>query len=299
VARIAKEKISINANFYNDLGVDSLMKVEILAAVHKETGMDIPERLAYEINTFGDLVKFGKEYQAGRGGDELGQDEEIEDFIRKNARLKIAHNLAYFIFRLFFKAYFKQSVLGLENIPNHRSFIIAANHASMLDFPLILTSLPFGKMKNVFAPAAKDYFYAKKYRRSAVELLFNTFPFERMGDFIKGLKTCETLVKKGYSIILFPEGTRNPEGRLESFKPGLGSLAHHLKVPILPVYIHGAFAALPKGKIMPKGERITVYFGQAIYPDKLDFSRLQSDYEKYVFLSDLAFQEVRQLKERS
>jgi long-chain acyl-CoA synthetase len=205
--------------------------------------------------------------------------------------------MAYFIFKGLFKTYFRKSVSGLSNVPCGGSFIIAANHSSLLDFPLILTSLPFSRMKDVFAPAAKDYFYAKRYRKAIVEILFNTFPFERMGDFMKGLRICEALIKDGRSIILFPEGTRVKEDRLQPFKPGLGSLALNLNVPILPVYIAGAFAALPKGRVLPLPEKIRIYFGKVILPDQPGLSQFKTDYEKYVYLSNLAYEAVKGLKE--
>jgi long-chain acyl-CoA synthetase len=297
LVKVSPEKVKINSNLYNDLAVDSLMKVELLVAIHKELNIDIPDRLSYEINTFSDLVKFSKEYKAGRSGDETGLRSEIDDFIRTNAIFKLTHNAAYFIFKALFKLYFKKSVFGLENVPSQGSFIIAANHTSLLDFPLILTSLPFSKMKNVFAPAAKDYFYSKKYRKAIVELLFNTFPFERMGDFMKGLKICEALIKNNHSIILFPEGTRVIQDSLQPFKPGIGTLALNLNVPILPVYIEGAVKALPKGKVLPLPEKIEIHLGKVIHPAQLDLSKLQTNYEKYVYLSELAFNEIKRLKE--
>jgi len=297
IAKIRAEKIKVNAHLYNEMGIDSLMKVEILAGIQKELGVNIPDRLSYEITTLSDLVKFTREYQAGRGGDEIGLRSEINDFISRNTRFKITHNAAYFIFKTLFRMYFRKTVSGLENIPTSGSFIIAANHSSLLDFPLILTSLPFNKMKDIFAPAAKDYFYAKRYRKAMIEILFNTFPFERMGDFMKGLKICESIVKNNRSIILFPEGTRVMEDKLQPFKPGLGSLAINLKVPILPVYIKGAFKALPKGRAFPLPEKIKVHFGNVIHPDQLDLSNLKTNYEKYVYLSGIAFNEVNKLKE--
>lgn len=298
VIKISPEEIKLNSNLYNDLGVDSLMKVEILSAIQKEEKVDIPDRLTYEINTFSDLAKFTKEYKEGRSQDEAGLDAEIDSFIRKNMGSKPMHNLAYFIFRWLFKIYFGKRIVGLQNIPDEGSFIIAANHSSLLDFPLVLTSLPYKKMKNVFAPAAKDYFYARSYRKALVELLFNTFPFERMGDFMKGLKVCEALLKGRYSIILFPEGTRVKEDKVQPFKPGLGSLALNLKVPVLPVYIDGAIRALPKGKTLPLPKRITLYFGEVIFPEQLDLSGCLSNYEKYALISQKAFEAVKALKDR-
>ncbi len=296
LTKISPDRIKAPANLYNDLGVDSLMKVEILSALDNKLSINIPDRFVYEINTFGDLVRFTKEYNQGRSADDPQLNKEINEFIRKNLKQKALHNFSYFLFKGIFKIYFKKSVYGRENLPKSGSFVIAANHTSLLDFPLILSSLPYSIMKNVFAPAAKDYFYTKKYRRAMVELLFNTFPFERMGDFMKGLKTCEALIKDNRSIILFPEGSRTLEDKLRPFKPGLGSLALNLKVPILPVYIKGAQEALPKGKILPLPKKITVIFGKPIFLDKLDFSQCATNYERYLFISNLTFKEVEKLQ---
>jgi 1-acyl-sn-glycerol-3-phosphate acyltransferase len=296
LAGLGHEKITAGANLYNDLAVDSLMKVEVLAAIHKELGIDIPDRLAYEMNTFADVVKFCREYKAGRSGDDAGIKQEVDTFVAGHTGSKFSHAAAYFAFRVLFGLYFRKSVQGLENLPAQKSFIIAANHSSLLDFPLILTSMPFTKIHEVFAPAARDYFYSTVYRKMLVETLFNTFPFERMGDFMKGLKICEALLKDNRSIILFPEGTREREEGIQSFKPGLGSLALHLNVPIVPVYIKGAGKAMPKGAKFPVPAKISVSFGGPIYPDQLDMGHLRTDYEKYVYISSAAFAAVKKLK---
>ncbi len=295
--KVAPEKVTAGANLYNDLAVDSLMKVEMLAAIHKELGIDIPDSLAYEMNTLADAARFCKEYKAGRSGDEAGLAQEIGAFASGHPGSKFSHAAAYFVFRALFGSYFRKSVRGLENLPAQRSFIIAANHSSLLDFPLILTSLPFRKIHEVFAPAARDYFYTTASRKLLIESLFNTFPFERMGDFMKGLKICEALIKAGRSIIIFPEGTRENEDALQSFKPGLGSLALHLNVPIVPVYIEGAGKAMPKGAKVPLPGRITVTFGKPIYPDRMDTGRCQSDYEKYTCIAAAVFNAVKELRE--
>lgn len=298
ITKINPNKISLQSNLYNDLGVDSLMKVEILTALDQELGINIPDSFAYEINTFSDLVRFAKEYKSGRSGDETEGIEEIDSFIKGNTRTKFSHTAAYFAFRWLFAVYFRKQISGIENLPKKGSFIIAANHSSMLDFPLILTSVPFKNMKDIFIPAAQDYFYVNKYRKTIVEFLFNTFPFERIGDFVKGLKICEELIKQGNSVILFPEGTRSIEGDIHTFKPGLGSLAYNLKVPIIPTYIKGAHEALGKGCTLPLPRKIEICFGETIYPDKLNLYNLKTNYEKYTYISNLVFERVKRLKER-
>lgn len=289
-------KINPESNLSDDLGVDSLMKVEIVMALEKSEGITLSDKSAYEIKTFSDLVRLVKECKNGKNDERPGTDDEVEKSIRNNVRLDLVHDASYFIFKGMFGLYFRKSLHGIENLPKDKSFIIAANHSSMLDFPLLITCIPFSRMKDVLAPAAKDYFYAKPARRTAVSLLFNTFPFERLGDFIKGLKACERLIAQGKSLILFPEGTRNQEGGLLPFKPGLGLLAYDLKVPVVPVYIKGAFEALPKGRLFPYPKKIEIFFGKPVDVKKIDLSGSKSDYEKYLKISEEVFKEVKRLK---
>ena len=275
--------IQMSSHLYADLAIDSLLKVEILVALQKEQRIRIPERFVYEISTFTDLVKFAKEYQEREDIEEFNPQKEVDEILNRNLRLEFFHNISYFICKAFFRTYCRCSVVGIEHIPSDKSFIVAANHTSLLDFPLILTSLPFVKTKHILAPAAQDYFYSKSVRKTIVELLFNTFPFERMGDFLKGMKVCEGLLKRGKSIILFPEGTRNIESTLKSFKPGIGSLSSGLNVPIVPVYVKGAFDALPKGARVPLPKKIRLYFGKPIYPQDVE-----SKEQRYIFYKKIA-----------
>lgn len=262
--KVPTEKIPMDANLFNDLGIDSLLKVELLCAIEKKFSVHIPDEAAYQINIFSDLVRFMKEYQAGGKDEDLVEDVDVSGLIRDNPLLRITRTCTYFFLRTFLRVYFRHQVKGPEHIPSTGSFIIGANHVSLLDFPLILCSLPYARMKEVIAPAAQDFFYTKPLRRLVVEFGFNTFPFERMGNFVKGLKICSKLIQMGKSIILFPEGRRSQTGVLGKFKPGIGALAFDLNIPIVPCYIHGAYEALPKGKVIPRARRIEIVFGDPL-----------------------------------
>ncbi|MCP4458670.1 MAG: 1-acyl-sn-glycerol-3-phosphate acyltransferase, partial [Cytophagales bacterium] len=67
---------------------------------------------------------------------------------------------------------------------------------------------------------------------------------------------------------LMGQGTRSPNGNLMKFKPGIGMLSFELDVPVLPVFIKGAFEALPKGARFPRPKSIEIHFGNPIYPCK-------------------------------
>lgn len=285
IAKVERSLIKPYSHLYNELGMDSLMKIELLCAVEKHLGIRIPDEIAYEVNTFADLVRFSEEYKQGRADDVTIKEKDIYPVINKSILVSLTRALSYFAFKIFAKIYFRLKIEGSKNIPKGQSFIIAANHSSHLDFPVIFSSLPYSKMKDVVAPAAQDYFYTNPLRRRLVELAFNTFAFERMGNFVHSLKICSEIIKRGKSIILFPEGTRSIEGKLQPFKPGVSSLSFELGVPIIPTYIAGAYEVLPKGSVFPKPGIIRVYFGKPIYPDAYRrLCREKTNYEIYTII---------------
>jgi len=261
---------------YSDLGIDSLQKVELICSIEKRLQANISDQIAYEIATFKDLVRFVKEYKEGRRdlADDLGAD--VRGILKKNRIFYLSRLFTVIILKFFFKTYLKVKVRGGRNIPRQGSFIIAANHCSHLDFPILFSSLPLGKTVDVVAPAAADYFYKNRFRKILIEMSFNTFAFERFGNFVRGLHICRELLKRGKSIILFPEGTRSKEKVMADFKPGIGALSCELQVPILPVYIRGTSQALPKGKFLIKSQAVRVIIGEPVPP-----GQVKGDYNLY------------------
>jgi 1-acyl-sn-glycerol-3-phosphate acyltransferase len=222
--------------------------------------------MAYEINTFQDLIKFVHEYQEGRKDIEIDWNKEIKKILKKAKIFYLPRLFTVLLLKILFRAYFRLKVKGAKNLPHKGSFIIVANHSSHLDFPLLFSSFPLARSNNVLAPAAADYFYKNKLRQILVECSLNTFPFERFGNFMQSLKLCKELLKRGHSLILFPEGKRSPSGEVQDFKPGVGALSCELDIPIIPVYIDGAHKALAKGNFFIKPSRITISIGSPFYP---------------------------------
>jgi 1-acyl-sn-glycerol-3-phosphate acyltransferase len=144
--------------------------------------------------------------------------------------------------------------------------VIVANHTSHLDTALLLTTLPTKWRRKVTVGAAADYFFDAWWRAIGSALVFATFPIERHGQ---GLSDTPTkLLEDGWSIVMFPEGTRSPDGWTRRFRPGAAALARAHNVPIVPVAIRGSFAAMPRGRSWPKPGRppVHVRYGAALYP---------------------------------
>jgi 1-acyl-sn-glycerol-3-phosphate acyltransferase len=144
--------------------------------------------------------------------------------------------------------------------------VIVANHTSHLDTALLLTTLPVTWQRRVTVGAAADYFFDAWWRAIGSALVFATFPIERHGQGLSD--TPAKLIEDGWSIVMFPEGTRSPDGWTRRFRPGAAALARSHDIPIVPVAISGSFAAMPRGRNWPKPGRppVHVRYGRPIRP---------------------------------
>lgn len=144
--------------------------------------------------------------------------------------------------------------------------IFVANHSSHLDTALLLTTLPPRWLRRVAVGAAADYFFDAWWRAVGSALAFSTFPVERSGVGLS--QTPSALLADGWSLVVFPEGTRSPDGWVQRFRLGAAHLAVEHRVPVVPVAIVGSFAAMPRGRSWPRPGRpeVHVRYGAAIRP---------------------------------
>jgi 1-acyl-sn-glycerol-3-phosphate acyltransferase len=145
--------------------------------------------------------------------------------------------------------------------------IFAANHCSHLDAPLVLTSLPERWRARTAVGAASDYFFDVWWRGVATALAFNAFPVERTGP-RRSTGTALALLEEGWSILVFPQGTRSHDGWITDFRAGAAFLALRAMVPVVPVAIAGTFHAMPRGRAWPAPGRppVRVRFAPAVQP---------------------------------
>ncbi len=141
--------------------------------------------------------------------------------------------------------------------------IFAANHSSHLDAPLILCSLPQAWRRRTLVTAAADYFFDAWWRAAGTALAFGTVPLDRRATTASSSSTPRELLDTGWNLLIFPEGTRSVDGQLGEFKSGTARLALSAGVPIVPIGIRGAYAAMPRGRAWPvPGRRaISVRYG--------------------------------------
>lgn len=143
---------------------------------------------------------------------------------------------------------------GMRNLESLKPpFIMVANHSSHLDAPLLMGFLPRRLSKHLASAAAADYFFETWYKALPTKLFFNSFPVARQGHSNRAGKRgfAGDLLSAGVPILLFPEGTRSRTGAMTNFTPGAAALSISRNVPVLPVALVGAYAAMPYGATVP------------------------------------------------
>ncbi|MBK9070238.1 MAG: AMP-binding protein [Myxococcales bacterium] len=149
---------------------------------------------------------------------------------------------------------------GKIHVPPFGGYIVAANHSSHLDMGLCKYAL--GEQGDALvALAAKDYFFDDPVRRMYFENFTNLVPMERHGSLRESLAVASDVIRNGYILLIFPEGTRSETGEMIDFKPSLGYLAMQNKCGILPMFLDGTHRALPRGAYLPKHRDVAAHIG--------------------------------------
>lgn len=157
-----------------------------------------------------------------------------------------------------------KSLDRLAALDEDRPVIFAANHHSHADTPLMLRTLPQPWRDKLFVAAAADYFFPNRLTATASALVLNAIPIERTKVTRRSALDAAALIDDGWSLLIYPEGGRSPDGWGQPFRGGAAYLAIKCDVAVVPVYIQGTDKILPKGTNRPTPGRTTVTFGEPI-----------------------------------
>ncbi|MGI9608047.1 MAG: lysophospholipid acyltransferase family protein [Acidimicrobiales bacterium] len=144
--------------------------------------------------------------------------------------------------------------------------IFAANHHSHIDTPLLLSSLPTPWRHRVVVGAAADYFFGTRVTGALSALVIGAIPIDRKRVSRTSTDLAQDLVSEGWSLVVFPEGGRSPDGWGQPFRGGAAFLALRTQRPVVPVHIEGTGRILSKGMSKPKPARTTITFGEPMWP---------------------------------
>jgi 1-acyl-sn-glycerol-3-phosphate acyltransferase len=160
---------------------------------------------------------------------------------------------------------FQYRAYGRENIIEEGPAIMAANHQSYLDPPLVGITC-----RNELHFLARKTLFEKKLLGPIISRV-NALPVDLSRGDLTAFRAVLKLLKEGHRTVIFPEGTRSLNGKIQQARPGIGMIIAKTLAPVVPVRIFGSFEAWPKGgKIRP--HRITVVVGKPMRFQKEDFA---------------------------
>jgi 1-acyl-sn-glycerol-3-phosphate acyltransferase len=145
---------------------------------------------------------------------------------------------------------------GRDWIPRDRPVVFMANHQSNCDPPALLAILP-----PVLVMVKKEFFRIPILGRGMLARGFIPVNRRNRGQALEAVEKGVQALKAGKSFLVYPEGTRSPDGRLQSFKKGVFVMAIKAGAPIVPISVSGSNKIMPKGKFVmrPGGVRITFH----------------------------------------
>jgi len=178
----------------------------------------------------------------------------------------VSYYLGRLSFRIFFKLYFRCEIHCMERVPQEGRLVLASNHASFVDPPLVGHRLRRG-----ICYLARDTLFQNPIA-GAILRSWNTIPVDRDGTGVRGLKNILQKLAEGHGVLLFPEGTRTADGELQPARAGIGMVVVRSGAPVTPARVFGTYRAFGRHLRVPRPYKVHVKYGPL-----LDFSAAQAE----------------------
>ena len=296
--------IQADDNLELDLGLDSLSKIELVVALETALSLKLSEDFMSDIHTVRELVEKIRRSSGGpqtAGAEKTGWKEIISEepeeqiMLEKPELMMLPSRIVYAVMKVLMKLLFRLEARGLENISASGNFIIAPNHASYLDGFVVVLSLPFSVFRNLYLLGISDFFAGAL--KSWFAKRAHVIPIDSSAYLNRALQTSAYVLRHGRSLCIFPEGGRSSDNTLLEFKKGVGILAIEMGIPVVPVYIKGAFEVLPREAAWPKFRKISVTYGTPLVAKDIDFSKKPADMDDYQYFAYLIREKVKELSQ--
>jgi len=164
------------------------------------------------------------------------------------------------LYQLAYILLFRIRAVGVERVPRRGGVLLAANHQSFLDPPAVGMALPrqmhFMARASLFRwPLAAWALHGQ-----------HAVPLARGAGDLSAMRLAVDLLREGRGLVLFPEGTRTPDGEVGEFKPGFATVAARARVPVVPAAVDGGFEVWPRWQRVPRPGRVCVAYGEPLEP---------------------------------
>lgn len=267
-------RLSPGSNLSTDLNLSSLDRVELLSAIEDRYQIDLNESGFAGATTVGELEQMLRRPAVSRSD---------YSYPRWAERWPVTWIRAAVYYLLSWPATLLLGyprIRGRENLRGVRGpVLVVSNHVTYVDIGFILAALPARlrhrlavamigeRLKGMRHPLADAGFFkriADEVGYALVVALFNVFPLPQQSGFRESFAYAGESVDRGYSVVVFPEGARTTDGKLASFRAGVGLLAERLGIPVVPVRIDGLFELKQQGKRMARPGKIRVSIGAPV-----------------------------------
>jgi long-chain acyl-CoA synthetase len=270
ITDIEIQNINPETKIIQELGLDSLMRVELVRYIEEHYHVIVEENIISSTTTVAQLEEqiIALKKQAAKP----------QKHLKKWPRSKVVsflRPLAQKLLFVFCKFFIKLKVTGLENLDDiHQPILFMPNHLSYADSIVINMALPPQWRKVLSYAAAEDFLFDEiKQLVPLAHFLFNAFPLPRTesGNIRHGLENIGTMLDKGFSVVLFPEGRVSETGTLLPLKRGAGLIATQMDTYVVPVRIHGINIIFPFGTMVPrKRHEVHVTIGKPLRFNRFD-----------------------------
>jgi long-chain acyl-CoA synthetase len=251
-----------------DLGLTSIDRVELVAALEQEYRLDIEDSQIGPETKVADLrLMIAKR-------DKLTRHDHFR-FWTNNRLCRVLRMAGDSLLHApLFRYFVSLDVQGVDNLKNVQGpLFFVANHMSYLDHLAVMFALP-REIRYRTATAAWEEFFFGEYtgidrilRRLSFEyatLMFNLFPLPQSQGFGGSLRYMGRLAEAGFNILIFPEGEHSRDGKMLPFQQGLGIMVKEVGIPVVPIRISGTEKVLPHDARFPVKGRVTVTFGEPL-----------------------------------
>lgn len=204
----------------------------------------------------------------------------MKEFEPPKLHQKVIYHAAASSTWLVLKTFYRLEIVGEENVPLSGGVLLAANHISVADPPIMGASSP----RVIYFFAKEQLFKVPVFGWMIAQM--NAFPVKREEHDIGAFRKAQHLLQNGQGLLLFPEGTRSKNGELGKARPGVGMLAFRTGVPVVPVHISNS-------NRMGKFKKVRVAFGTPLTPSKEEME--QKNYQSF---SDRVLKSIEDLKSK-
>jgi long-chain acyl-CoA synthetase len=250
-----------------DLGLDSFDWMSLTMELQERFGVRLDEDAIARIGSLRDLLQEIREAGTGSGateGEPQGLTPEQERWLEPQGHtVRMLGWLLYHANRALMRGLFRLRVEGLEHLPRAAPYLLAPNHASYLDPPVLAACLPFSRLRQLCWAGWTGVMFKGPLTR-LLSRVANVVPVDPERGLTSTLGIGRGVLERGLALVWFPEGQRSKEGRLQPFLPGVGWLIEKTGVATVPVLIDGTHEALPPGRSRPRLRPVRVRFGAPI-----------------------------------